>query len=112
MSKCPKNTHYGYQPKSDFLDWFERDEIRQNVFQRDPHFCVWCSAVVTDRHSDNYFSVDHVITRQDGGAYHVDNLVLACRSCNTDRGNLSVLQYLTKRRARQDSHETGTPTGS
>ncbi|NTF23556.1 HNH endonuclease [Agrobacterium rubi] len=97
---CPRAKGILPGPKTDFLDWWERDVIRKAVFERDIPFCVWCVEEVGDHQSGSYYTVDHVETRSQGGAYVPDNLVLACKRCNIERGNMSVLQYMMARSER------------
>lgn len=90
--------------KRDFLHFLEREEVRQEVFARDPPYCVWCQCELGqwyDKHLKE-FSVDHIITRADGGIYHADNLVLACIPCNTKRGDRTLIRNL----ARQNNLKT------
>jgi 5-methylcytosine-specific restriction endonuclease McrA len=48
---------------------------RRAVFARDGHRCQYCGA-----HAD---SIDHVIPKSRGGQHCWDNVVAACRPCNT-----------------------------
>lgn len=48
---------------------------RRGVFIRDGHVCQYCS-----RTAEN---VDHVIPRSRGGAHEWENVVAACRRCNS-----------------------------
>lgn len=48
---------------------------RRAVFARDDHRCQYCGARAD--------SIDHVIPRSRGGAHTWDNVVAACRPCNT-----------------------------
>lgn len=105
MATCPRNKGNLPDARSDFLNWRERDLVRQAVFDRDAPFCVWCAEEVGDHLSDSYYTVDHVETRMAGGPYMSENLVLACKACNLDRGSLSILQYMMKRAARLGERE-------
>jgi len=48
---------------------------RRAVFVRDGHRCQYC-----DRAAEN---IDHVVPRSRGGAHVWENVVAACRSCNS-----------------------------
>ena len=102
MNACTKN-RTGLKPTSDFLFWHERDAIRREVFARDAPLCIWCHAALGDHRSDNYYTMDHVIPRSAGGEYSRDNLVMSCKACNTERGNMSVLQFMAHRANRDRS---------
>jgi 5-methylcytosine-specific restriction endonuclease McrA len=48
---------------------------RRAVFARDGHRCQYCGASAEN--------IDHVIPRSKGGSHAWDNVVAACRPCNT-----------------------------
>ncbi|HET9690562.1 MAG TPA: HNH endonuclease [Acidimicrobiales bacterium] len=48
---------------------------RRAVFARDGHRCQYCGAAAEN--------IDHVIPRSKGGPHAWDNVVAACRRCNT-----------------------------
>lgn len=48
---------------------------RRTVFARDGHRCQYCGAAAE--------SIDHVVPRSRGGLHAWDNVVAACRRCNT-----------------------------
>jgi 5-methylcytosine-specific restriction endonuclease McrA len=48
---------------------------RRAVFARDGHRCQYCGSAAEN--------IDHVIPRSRGGAHAWDNVVAACRPCNT-----------------------------
>jgi 5-methylcytosine-specific restriction endonuclease McrA len=48
---------------------------RRAVFARDGHRCQYCGSAAEN--------IDHVIPRSKGGAHSWDNVVAACRPCNT-----------------------------
>jgi hypothetical protein len=52
-----------------------------------PRQCVFCGA------SDD-LSTDHLIPRNRGGDDSSDNLVLACKTCNSSRGDKGVFEWL------------------
>jgi 5-methylcytosine-specific restriction endonuclease McrA len=52
---------------------------RRALFARDHGRCVYCGAAAT--------SVDHVIPRSRGGQHRWDNVVAACRRCNSRKEN-------------------------
>lgn len=53
---------------------------RANIFRRDGESCVYCGT-----HKD--LTIDHVIPRSKGGIDSWENLVTACHSCNSKKGN-------------------------
>lgn len=52
-----------------------------------PHQCVFCG-------SPDNLSTDHLIPRNRGGDDSSDNLVQACTSCNSSRGDKGVFEWL------------------
>ncbi|MBV6508763.1 MAG: hypothetical protein JJLCMIEE_01829 [Acidimicrobiales bacterium] len=48
---------------------------RRTVFLRDRHTCQYCGSTAE--------SIDHVVPRSRGGSHSWDNVVAACRRCNT-----------------------------
>ena len=56
--------------------------MRNLALQRDNYVCVYCG-----QQAD---TVDHIVARSKGGSDNLDNLVAACRQCNTLRGTSCV----------------------
>ena len=56
--------------------------MRNLALERDNYVCVYCG-----QHAD---TVDHIVARSKGGQDNLDNLVAACRRCNTLRGTSCV----------------------
>ena len=71
-------------------------QVREYVLQRDRRTCQYCGKTRTR------IEVDHVVPKSRGGGYRVDNLVAACRSCNSRKGNRSVEEFLANNTARLD----------
>ena len=53
---------------------------RQNIFKRDGNKCVYCG-------DTRNLTLDHVVPRSKGGQSSWDNLVAACKSCNSKKGD-------------------------
>lgn len=56
---------------------------RANVYQRDGHRCQYCG----HRFPESLLSYDHVVPRFAGGRTCWENIVTACRACNTRKGS-------------------------
>lgn len=52
--------------------------------------CCYCG-------SDSFLSLDHLIPQFSGGAHSADNLVVACRSCNSSKGKRDFLDWMAAR---------------
>ena len=52
---------------------------RRAVFSRDSHRCQYCGG--------NAENLDHIVPRSRGGAHTWENVVAACRRCNTTKGD-------------------------
>lgn len=63
-----------------------------NVKLRDDFKCQYCGY----RFSHKSLTVDHVIPRAKGGKTSYDNLVAACKPCNTRKGHQTKLSPLRK----------------
>jgi hypothetical protein len=62
--------------------------------ERDGEHCVWCGTSLTYR--SLHATLDHVRCRSHGGADGLDNLVLACASCNHARANAPASAWLER----------------
>ena len=57
-----------------------------------PRVCSYCG-------SEDNLSVDHLIPRIKGGADESDNLILACRACNSSKQGRDMLVWMDKKDA-------------
>jgi 5-methylcytosine-specific restriction endonuclease McrA len=53
---------------------------RANIFRRDGFQCAYCGTRAN-------LTIDHVLPRSHGGRDAWENLITACQSCNTRKGN-------------------------
>jgi len=53
---------------------------RQNIFKRDGNKCVYCNQTYD-------LTLDHVLPKSRKGQTSWDNLVTACRTCNSKKGD-------------------------
>lgn len=58
---------------------------RAMIYQRDNHTCQYCG-------STKKLTIDHVIPKSRGGEDTWENMVVACSSCNTKKGNIPLEQ--------------------
>jgi 5-methylcytosine-specific restriction endonuclease McrA len=92
-----------------FYDRLPRREVsfsRKNIFERDKYTCQYCGDKPKDRRTalkwmeKKILNLDHVVPRSRGGKTTWDNIVSACYSCNTKKGNklLSELGWKLRKR--------------
>lgn len=55
---------------------------RQNIFKRDNHQCQYCGI-------NDDLTLDHVMPKSRGGRTSWDNLVTACKRCNSRKGDFT-----------------------
>ena len=61
---------------------------RENIYKRDNYECVYCGC------SDyRTLTLDHVIPQSKGGKDSWDNLVTACKKCNSEKADLTLEEY-------------------
>jgi len=63
---------------------------RLEVFMRDKFICQYCDSKIM-------LTVDHVIPRSKGGTNDMGNLKTACKSCNSDKADLTLEEWARKR---------------
>lgn len=71
------------------LDFFNNEQLRKTILQRDNHQCFYCLRAVD---SKNYV-IEHVISRPNGSNTY-RNLVTACRQCNNKKGSTSAEDFI------------------
>jgi len=67
---------------------------KRNILRRDHSVCQYCGRRYPD------MTTDHVIPKALGGPDSWDNLVCACKKCNTQKGNRTLAQTNMKLRRR------------
>lgn len=55
-----------------------------------PQACCYCAG-------EDHLAADHLFPRKKGGAHSGDNLVWACRSCNSSKGATDALEWLARK---------------
>jgi 5-methylcytosine-specific restriction endonuclease McrA len=56
---------------------------RRNVLLRDRYRCQYCGR----EYASSFLTLDHVVPISQGGKTQWDNVVTACKTCNTKKGN-------------------------
>lgn len=68
-----------------------RRSTRLAIYLRDGLACVYCGTTIED---GAVFGLDHIRPVSKGGTNKSRNLVTACRTCNSSRGNRSVRKFV------------------
>lgn len=80
----------------------ERERLVSAIVRRDGSSrCVWCGQ---EHDPKDGLTLDHLLPRTLGGSYEADNLVIACRACNSQRGHLCPRRWV-----RQCRHASKRP---
>ena len=61
---------------------------RFSAVQHQNGVCLYCGSTITAKPGDSGCELDHVVPRSGGGSSKRENLVAACRRCNSEKGNL------------------------
>ncbi|MFQ6062653.1 MAG: RNA-guided endonuclease IscB, partial [Methanosarcinales archaeon] len=64
-------------------------EIKQYLLTKYGHKCVYCKG----KSGDKILQVEHVIPSSRGGTDRVSNLVIACKTCNMQKGNKTASEF-------------------
>lgn len=60
---------------------------RVKVFARDGHKCAYCGD------TDGPFHIDHIYPVSKGGSNRIENLTVACWSCNLSKGCKTMMEW-------------------
>lgn len=76
--------------------------IRRRLWHYQDGRCFYCDApTVLDypkKPPRNGATIDHIIPKSEGGGLIMQNLVMACKTCNTTRGHRSAEEFLVIKR--------------
>lgn len=73
-------------------------KVAKQIKARDNHACVYCAK--TELTSGAHLHLDHVVPRNSGGKDLATNIVVACRSCNSAKQDLSLAGFAAYARAK------------
>ena len=83
-----KKARSQHQPTGQWI----RPEKRLAIYLRDRFCCLYCCRDLHDAPPTD-ITLDHVVTRSDGGGNGEDNLVTACRTCNCSRQDKPLARF-------------------
>lgn len=65
-------------------------EIREYLLDKYEHTCQYCGG----KSGDSILEWEHKIPRSRGGSNSIKNATLACKTCNSDKGNMLLTEWL------------------
>lgn len=68
-----------------------RKEKRRAIYLRDGLRCSYCGRGIED---DIQLTLDHLLPQELGGSNSAENLVTACKSCNSAKGSKSLGKFI------------------
>jgi hypothetical protein len=71
--------------RKDLFFWLN---VRKNIFKRDNYKCTYCGVYAEK------LECDHIIPVSKGGSNDMDNLTTACRTCNRQKKDKSVAEFI------------------
>lgn len=73
-----------------YLDYFKsKEELRRHLLKDQDNLCYLCNKPFT---KNNKPTIDHIVPLAKGGGWNLENLALAHRSCNVDKGDRMLLE--------------------
>lgn len=78
-----------YQPRGRWI----RKEKRLAIYLRDNFYCLICKKDLTGESAQD-ITLDHIVTKQNGGSNDPTNLFTCCRSCNSSRSCKGLEEFV------------------
>jgi hypothetical protein len=76
--------------------WEINDLYKNNKWKmQGGNYCWYCGKQVASR---DELTADHIFPRSKGGDSSLDNLALVCKSCNSSKNNMDLLEWYFERR--------------
>lgn len=72
------------------VTWPVGSKVRQAIYSRDNGRCYYCGC-------RQGLTIDHKVPRSGGGSNHSENLVAACKSCNSAKGTKQIDGFIRHR---------------
>lgn len=80
--------------------WLPDDELKLRLYKEQNSLCALCGEVLQGHWSDStQCQVDHLVPVLQGGDNNEENLVIAHRKCNLEKGAKNLLEYIRWREA-------------
>jgi 5-methylcytosine-specific restriction endonuclease McrA len=89
-ASCPHcNKHYKFLSKKDKYGTKEQQSV---IWNKTLGQCAYCACIINPLQDRNYH-FDHIEPQINNGSNDVDNLMLSCKTCNTQKGKKSISEY-------------------
>ena len=75
----------------------QKRALKERLFERDGERCCYCKRKLKFQ----YATLEHVVPLSQGGSWNISNLLLACRRCNFNRGDMSVEDFKAGKRRKE-----------
>lgn len=62
-------------------------DLRHRLAEAQNWRCCYCGVPMVNHFASTQATIEHIVPRSLGGPDHPDNYAIACRSCNSARGN-------------------------
>jgi 5-methylcytosine-specific restriction endonuclease McrA len=86
------------KPENLAKKWNGSSWIRKNkrtaIYLRDHFTCNYCGKDLHGAKPED-INLDHIVCRSHGGGNGAENLITACKACNSGRGNKKIENYAT-----------------
>lgn len=66
--------------------------VREYLLYKHNHICQYCKGAS----KDPVLEIEHIIPKSRGGNNSLNNLTLSCKTCNRDKDNLTLKEWLAK----------------
>lgn len=90
-----------------------RSALRKALCRHQRGKCCYCAVPLVMPRGPSFKAIEgnnpkaatfeHLHRRVDGGTHHPDNLALACKRCNAERGAMSWVEFKTLKSASQEN---------
>lgn len=74
---------------------FRNKKLREQVFNEDGNRCAYC-LIQFEKLPVESRTVDHIVTRSNGGTNDLTNLIAACHGCNSRRRDMPISEFVGK----------------
>jgi hypothetical protein len=81
---APRHDPSGWTPRLPEKEWLP---LTGQVYRRDGYVCAYCED------TDGPFQIDHIVPVTRGGSNEIGNLCVACKPCNSSKGDRLLSEW-------------------